>query len=146
MTDVRPDRVTIDTRFGACSAPLDSVVTMADGLPGFEQCRRFVLASSPEIAPFTCVHGLDAPHPSFLAIDPHLVVEGYAPPLEATHRQRLDASEADSLLWLSFVHVEAERATVNLRAPLVINPRRMLGLQIIPADSAYAIDHPLPID
>jgi len=72
----------IDTRFGKCAALAADVVVLPEGMPGFERCRRFVLASSPDIAPFTCVHGLDEPRPSFLAIDPHLVVDGYASPLD----------------------------------------------------------------
>src|SRR5580765_3897992 len=113
----------IDTRFGPFVGAAADIVTMADGVPGFERCRRFVLAALPEIAPFTCVQGLDEPRPSFLAIDPRLIVDGYTQAL-----------------------TDADRATANLRAPLVINPRRMVGLQIIPFDSAYALDHPLPLD
>jgi flagellar assembly factor FliW len=136
----------IDTRFGKCAALAADVVIMPEGMPGFERCRRFVLASSPDIAPFTCVHGLDEPRPSFLAIDPHLVVDGYASPLDTVQRQRIDVSGDEPLLWLSLVHTDGDRATVNLRAPLVINPRRMLGLQVVAAQSAYPLDHPLPID
>jgi flagellar assembly factor FliW len=142
-----PDTIVeIDTRFGKFAAPTDSVVTMAEGVPGFERCHRFVIASSAEIAPFTCVHGLDEPRPSFLAIDPHLVVDGYSPPLVASDRQRIDASGDEPLLWLSLVHIDGDHATVNLRAPVVINPRRMLGLQVVAGDSGYAIDHPLLVD
>ena len=35
------------------------------------------------------------------------------------------------------------QATVNLRAPLVINPASMRGIQLIAAESRYPIDHPL---
>jgi len=138
--------VEIDTRFGKCAALAADVVTIAEGVPGFERCRRYVLATSADITPFTCVHGLDDSRPSFLAIDPRLVVDGYAQTLDAVQRQRLDATTDEPLLWLSLVRTDGDRATVNLRAPIVINPRRMLGLQVIPADSAYALDHPLPID
>jgi flagellar assembly factor FliW len=34
-------------------------------------------------------------------------------------------------------------ATANLRAPLVINPASMRGIQLISLDSPYRIDHPL---
>jgi flagellar assembly factor FliW len=138
--------VQIDTRFGPCAGAAADVVTLTDGMPGFEKCRRFVLAALPEIAPFTCVQGLDEPRPSFLAIDPRFVLHGYAQRLTDADRQRLDAVPGDSLLWLSLVHTDGDRATVNLRAPLVINPRRMLGVQLLPADSRYALDHPLPRD
>jgi flagellar assembly factor FliW len=136
----------VDTRFGPFVGAAADVVTLPDGVPGFERCRRFVLAALPGIAPFTCVQGLDEPRPSFLAIDPRLVVEGYAQPLSDADRGRLAAAAGDPLVWLSLVQIDGERATVNLRAPIIINPRRMVGLQMIPFESAYAIDHPLPLD
>ena len=138
--------VHVDTRFGPFDVAAADVVTLADGVPGFERCHRFVLAAMPEIAPFTCVQGLDEPRPSFLAIDPHLIVDGYAQPLSDADAQRLDRADGDALLWLSLVQTTTDAATVNLRAPLVINPRRMIGLQLIPVESRYALDHPLPLD
>jgi flagellar assembly factor FliW len=32
---------------------------------------------------------------------------------------------------------------VNLRAPLVINPRTLRGIQLITSESNYRFDHPL---
>jgi flagellar assembly factor FliW len=137
--------VQVETRFGPFVGAAADVVTLAEGLPGFERCHRFVLAALPAIAPFTCLQGLDEPRPSFLAIDPRLVVNGYMPALSDGDRQRLCA-DGDALLWLSLVYTNGVQATVNLRAPIVINPRRMVGLQIIPVESAYAFDHPFPVD
>ena len=45
-----------------------------------------------------------------------------------------------------FLRLEDDHAFINLRAPIVINPRRMLGLQLVSADSPYATDHPLLLD
>jgi flagellar assembly factor FliW len=64
-------------------------------------------------------------------------------PLGAAERARLDARPADPLLWLAIVHVEDLAMTANLRAPIVINPRRMVGLQLMGADTAWAADHRL---
>jgi flagellar assembly factor FliW len=121
----------------------DAVVTFAGGLPGFELCRQFVLVSSPSIAPFTVLQGLDGPAPpAFIAIDPALVIADYAVPLEAPDYARLDAAPGAPLLWLAIVAANSA-ATVNLRAPLVINPASMRGIQVMPAESGYPLDHPL---
>ncbi len=137
--------LSIETRFGTFAANTADVVTMVDGMPGFERCRRFVVVAVSAIEPFACFQGLDAPRPSFLAIDPHLVEPRYRELLTAADRKRLDAADDDTLLWLVLVHLDAETPTVNLRAPIVINPRRMLGLQVLPPDSPYTIDHPLQV-
>lgn len=123
-----------------------SIVTMPDGLPGFEQCRRFVVVQSDTLQPFTCLQSLDEPKPSFLALDPRQIVADYAMPLAAGDRARLESNDGDALLWLALVCVESEAATINLRAPVTINARTMRGIQVIPSDSAYSTSHPLPLD
>ena len=123
----------------------DAVVNFAEGLPGFETCRRFILIHSSASEPFTILQGIDgtAP-PAFVAIDPQLVQQGYAKVLESLDLSRVEAQDGDALLWLSLVSAQADgQVTVNLRAPIVINPRSMRGIQLVSSDAAYALDHPL---
>jgi flagellar assembly factor FliW len=123
----------------------DTVVTFPDGLPGFESCRRFVLMSSTALEPFTVVQGLDgtAP-PSFVAVEPQLVDKAYAAPLAGADLERLDAEAGRPLLFLALVAAGPDgSATVNLRAPLVINPQSMRGIQLVTENSPYPLDHPL---
>ncbi len=133
----------VETRFGTFAVAPADVVHFAHGLPGFERCRHFVLVSAPELAPFTLFHGVDAPMPSFLTLDPRQIVAGYEVPLGAAERARLEARADEPLLWLSIAHVDADGITANLRAPIVINPRRMVGLQVMGADTGFATDHRL---
>jgi len=61
--------------------------------------------------------------------------------------RRLDADPGDPLLWLAIVRMgSSEDTCVNLRAPIVVNPRRMLAIQALPHDSAYRHDHPLRLE
>ena len=46
------------------------------------------------------------------------------------------------LLWLSLVSVEPNGAvSVNLRAPIVINPKTMMEQQVLPHDCLYPLRH-----
>jgi len=135
----------VETRFGAFDVDAGAVVMMPDGLPGFEGCRRFVIIAAPTLEPLMCLQGLDAPQPSFLAVDPRLVVPGYQIDLPAPACHRIESSGDDQLLWLAFVRLQDNDALVNLRAPVVVNPRRMIGVQVIPADSPYPVDHRLSL-
>jgi len=137
-----PAELDIVTRFGTFTVDPADVVTFAHGLPGFERCRRFVLVSAPSLDPFTCLHGIDASEPSFLTLDPRRVVPDYDTPLGDGDRHRLGVAADDALLWLAVVHVDDhDAARVNLKAPVVINPRKMVGLQVMAADTAYVTDH-----
>ena len=92
--------------------------------------------------PLRRLHAVDGAEASFLAIDPRQVLEGYRCELSDADRARLGADKTTTLLWLALVTVEADGAmTVNLRAPIVINPNTMIGQQVLPHDCLYPLRH-----
>lgn len=126
-----------------------AVIEFQDGLPGFEHHRRFVIVTDPSLEPFAILRGLGPDAPSFATISPERVVEGYEPVIGSADLARLAAKPGTRLLWLAIVQAATDgTATANLRAPLVINPESLRGLQVIPTgtaagDSPYRFDHPL---
>jgi flagellar assembly factor FliW len=139
----QPTRLQLYTHFGAFELRTEDIVTFPTGLPGFETSRRFVILSSPDLSPLQCLQSVDGPSPSFLAVDPRLVLDGYRTRLNQSDLTRLGVAEDAALVWLSIVTVGADGTFVNLRAPVVINPERMLGFQLVPSDSLYPLRHPL---
>ena len=128
------------------SSAVDKVVTFPEGLPGFEEHRQFMIVASPDMEPFTVMQGVEAEAPSFVAVDPRMVDRGYPTTLDRVDLARLAAHEREPLLWLAIVAAQEDgRATANLRAPVVINPGTMRGIQIIAVESPYRTDHPLPV-
>lgn len=114
------------------------------GLPGFEACRRFVLLAPEAGGPLRCLRSTTGPAASFLVIDPRSVEPAYDMPLAPVDRQRLAAGAGTSLVWLAVVTPEADGTiAANLRAPIVINPDAMIGAQLIPQQSPYAVRHVL---
>src|SRR5262245_66629511 len=90
----------IQTRFGEFVLPAPQVVRFPDGIPGFEMCQRFMLIAADRLTPLSCLQGLDAPFPSFLAAAPANVRADYHPVLGAADRARLGVTHPDALLWL----------------------------------------------
>ena len=143
----RADALRLETPFGDFVAGTDEVVRFPDGLPGFERCVAFVVVSGPALAPFQCLHALEGGPASFLAIDPRRALATYRCRLSDADRGRLAAGEDTPLLWLALITVDdAGGATVNLRAPVVVNPVSMTGFQVMPHDSLYPASHPLVVD
>lgn len=137
-------RLRIQTQFGEFDADPRDILDFPAGLPGFERCRRFAVLSSVAMAPLQCLHSVTG-EATFLAIDPRLVVPQYDCKLAETDRARLGADQHTLLLWLSLVTVDEENnASVNLRAPIVINPARMRGYQVVPDQAEYPLQYPLP--
>jgi flagellar assembly factor FliW len=132
--------IRLNTPFGDFEAGGDSIVTFPDGLPGFEQCRRFVVLRQAGTTPLVCLHAVDGPAAAFLAIDPRSITSGYRCVLSDSDRLRLGAGPGTTLLWLSIVTiVQDDELYVNLRAPVVINPERLVGIQTVPQRTAYPL-------
>lgn len=122
---------------------VSETVRFQDGIPGFESCRQWVILAAEEQTPLRRLQAVDG-DAAFLAIDPRSVMDAYRCELSNTDRRRLGVVDDTPLLWLALVIVEpAGAVTVNLRAPIVINPRTMLGQQVLPQDSLYPLRHVL---
>ena len=121
------------------------VVEFPSGIPGFEAHRRFVLIASADLSPLGCLKAVDATDVSFLVIDPKLVCLGYELRITEFDRARLGAAPDDPLLWLAIVTITEHEAAANLRAPIVINPARMLGAQLIRDDDQYPVRFPISL-
>jgi flagellar assembly factor FliW len=133
------DLTRVETAFGTFDVSPDEIISFPAGLPGFEECRRFVVLSSRELDPFKCLQSVEGPSASFLAVDPRRVFPDYRCVLSDVDRARLGESGEESLVWLAVVSVLDDQTLVNLRAPVVVNPARMLGYQLMPSNSLYPL-------
>jgi flagellar assembly factor FliW len=130
----------VHSRFVAADVNPRDILFFADGLPGYESVREFVLLDMPEQAPLKVLHAVNADEPSFLVIDPKAVLPTYRCELGASDRLRLGTSEDGGLVWLAIVMVGAQgEVSVNLRAPIVINPAQMTGRQVMPNACVYPL-------
>lgn len=138
------DRITVETPFGTFDVESRDVVTFPRGLPGFEQCHRFVLLSHATFAPLRCLYAVDG-LVSFLAVDPKAVIPAYRCSLPVEHRANVGAEADTPLVWLALVAGGDgdDVPTANLRAPVVINPTSMRGCQCVLDDAQYPVRHAL---
>jgi hypothetical protein len=105
-TQELPSRVELITQFGQFTVAAREIVTFPLGVPGFEQCRRFVILSAPDLAPLQCLHVVEGgASVSFLVVDPRHVLPGYRCVLSQTDLVRLGRRRT-TLLWLAIVSVD----------------------------------------
>ena len=120
------------------------VIRFPKGIPGFEACHGFVLMAQEQDTGLQYLKAVEGPPASFLVVDPRHVLPGYRCELSEGDRERLHAQDGTPLLWLVLVSVETDGTVVaNLRAPVVINPDRMIGAQVIPHHCLYPLRHVL---
>jgi len=115
------------------------VLEFPSGIPGFESYRRFVLIASADLSPLGCLKAVDTSDVSFLVIDPRLLHISYDLTLSDFERARIGAGADEPLLWLAIVTITEKEATANLRSPVVINPAKMIGCQVIRENDQYPV-------
>ena len=120
-----------------------NAICFPDGIPGFEACRRFVLLSADSLAPLQRIESIEGPPAAFLGIDPRLVLDGYRCRLSDSDTRALGADADTPLLWFAIISEAEGVLYANLRAPIVINPQRMIGRQVLPDEGLYPIRHQL---
>jgi flagellar assembly factor FliW len=130
----------VQSKFVTTDVNPRDIVRFADGLPGYETVHEFVLLDVPGQAPLKVLHAVNGGEPSFLVIDPKAVLSTYRCELGAPDRLRLGAADDSGLVWLAIVMVGGNGdVSINLRAPIVINPARMTGRQVMPNACVYPL-------
>ena len=133
------------SRFGEISVDLNKEVIFAEGLPGFPEVKRFVLLQRQEDAPFFWLQAVEGPDVAFLLVSPPDFSLDYRPQVPEADLKALDLeSFGDGHLFLVAVVPENPlEMTVNMRAPVIINPAKRTGRQLILADDSYPMRYPM---
>ena len=156
MTSVAPlpemptsdQEILVKTRFGVIAVQPDSVIDMPQGPLGFIQHRRFVMAElpNPKLQQFRLLQSLGDAEVSFVItpLQPESGLIALADIEEACNAAGFEVSEALVLLIVT-VRQEGGRTTtsVNLRAPIVLDPHQRVARQIVLGNPDYAVRHPL---
>jgi flagellar assembly factor FliW len=140
------------TYFGELEYSGTSVYQFPHGLPGFETEQAFVFLRQPHTEPLMFMQSLANRQLCFILL-PILVADPryqigldpeYAGELKLTPGRNPRIGE-DILCAaiLSADSGEPSGPTVNLMAPVVVNLRERIGMQVIQTNSSYSHRHPL---
>lgn len=130
---------------GPVDVKQDEIYTFAHGIPGFEACRQFVILRPEPDSPFAYLQSADRPELVLLVANPFFFYPAYdfEFPEAAAEELGLTAPE-DAVVWsVVTIPEKLEMATLNLAAPIVVNPKTRKGRQTILTDHAYTTKHPL---
>lgn len=132
-------------RVGSVEVNDDKIITFKGGLLGFPELTKFFIADDPNdtAMPFKWLVSIDDPEMAFLVTDPGLFFKDYAFDLTEEDRQSLNAEQAEdlSVIVLLTVPSDPKQITANLRGPLIIHWRSMVGRQIVLKDVPYQTKH-----
>ncbi len=134
----------VTTRFGLVHVPESEVIRIPDGLVGFRSFSQYVHLPDPVVAGLSWLQSVTAPELAFGLIPPPLAVSDYRIELRPGDRAALELDEERSaLVYVILNRGEGGGLTANLQGPLVFNPARRLGRQLVLTSSRYAVKFPL---
>jgi len=131
--------------FGDIEVPGDKIINFKEGVPGFPQIHRFATLEFEDLKPFQYLQALDDPPIALLIINPFVVDSGYKFQLSNSDMEDIQTTNPEDVAVYAVATIpdNAEQATINLMAPIVINVKRRCGKQVILHESGYSVKHPL---
>ncbi len=133
------------TRFGVLEIDDSSVVKMPSGPLGFEEQTTFCLIQHSPDTSFRWLQSVHEPSLAFVVVDPAEFFEDYAIEISDADSEKLELeSEGEALVLVVLtVGAEGRQVTANLAAPIVVNSRTLVGLQVVLQDERYGVKHVL---
>lgn len=122
------------TKLGEFDLKDNEIITFPQGVPGFENLRKFAVVSLEESAPLCWLVSLEDDAVSLPLIDPWIILEDYEVELSENELKLLKVEDPGDLVVWTVVTIpvgKPNESTVNLKAPIVINLRSGIGAQII---------------
>ncbi|MBV8659726.1 MAG: flagellar assembly protein FliW [Burkholderiales bacterium] len=122
----------VTPQFGALDIDEDTIITFPEGMPGFEDCKRFKLLHEDGPAPRVLwLQSIDAPELVMSVIDSSLLDFHYQLNLSDEERALIDyADDAEIILLLTLARVGGTGAVQpNTGSPIVLNAARRKALQ-----------------
>jgi len=128
--------------FGIIDIEESGIITFPEGLPGFENLRKFVLLNKAENdIPFQWLQSIDDFDLAFVVIDPYAIVGNYDIDIDDNEIEVLEIADINKILIYSIVVVpeNIKDMTANLKAPIIINTENMKGKQVVLNDTKYQL-------
>lgn len=128
------------TRFGAIEAEEDLIITLPEGLIGFDDCRRYIVLRHDDRSPFRWLQSLDDGSVAFPVMEPHNFLPDYNPRVSDADAAELGLQPDAAPLVFTVITVprmNPRAMTANLLGPVVVNARTRVGKQVVLDDDRY---------
>jgi flagellar assembly factor FliW len=131
--------------FGEIEYNEDRVIIFPHGLPGFPDNHKFLLIDEDDVPNnlFLWLQCLEDADVAFTLIDIYQIMPDYNPLVEPEMIEELgDLTDIPLEIYnVAVIPEDIKQIRVNLKAPVVINPAAMRGMQVIVSNEEYSIRH-----
>ena len=132
-------------RFGTLEIHAEQVLHFGEGILGFPDLRRFVRIAPESCEPLEFLVPVDEPRLAFPLLNPYLVNASYDFDLNEPEQRAIGLAPGGAILvyCVATLGTKADQATVNLLAPILINPENRRGRQLVLEGTCHSTAAPL---
>ncbi|MGC7870260.1 flagellar assembly protein FliW [Desulfosporosinus sp. SYSU MS00001] len=142
----------------------DNIYYFAQGIPGFESNKEFRFVEEKGV-PFAQLISVEEERIGFILMRPGLLFPDYSVDVDSENEKILRLNESknrtDSIsvspdgnpndhveVWaiVTLNRQNVAKSTVNLRAPMLLNTKHKVGVQVILADERYLTKQPIELE
>ncbi len=135
----------INTRdFGVIQVEVDAIYEFPAGLYGFENDKNFaIFEQSIEDISFLYLQSVDHLIPCFLVFEPWELHPDYQPVLSKEDMEICQVDHNDELIFLVIATVPStiENLSINIKSPVVLNPKTKKARQVILQNPDYTVKY-----
>lgn len=133
------------TRFGQVELNSEDVLTLNEGLLGFQDLRQFVLLDDPNDDIFAWLQSCELPSVAFPVLEPEIFGHKYSVNLNRTDMEslKMQADQMPAFLNIITIPDDPTQMTANIKAPIVINLDQRIARQCVLQDNNLAIKEPI---
>ena len=130
--------------FGEIDINDDKVINFENGLPGFENLKKFsFMTDEDENSPFCWLQSIEDIDIVFTLFNVFKFLPDYNPSVEIESLDKLGNTEEENLMIYCIAHIpnDIKNMTINLKAPVVINIDNNKANQFICNNEEYPIKY-----
>ena len=130
--------------FGEVEIDESTIITIPNGIIGFEDTKRYTLLSPLGEDTFPMwLQAVDSAEPCFLVYDPWHIYPDYNFEIDDEMQSTLKVEDGDGLrlLAVAIVPDDYKKTTINLRCPIILNTKNNVAGQTILED--YEFKYPV---
>lgn len=132
------------TTFGKIEISEEKIVHFKDGVPGFENLKKFVIIILEQTHPFIWLQSIEEDI-SFPVMSPFEIDSEYSPNVDDHDLDEIKVQDEKDILVLVICVIPKDitQMTANMAAPIVINIKSGLGKQVLTIDERYKVRQPI---
>jgi flagellar assembly factor FliW len=124
-----------NNHFGEFEYEEKFILNFTAGLIGFEENKKYLIVNDEDVQPFRWLVSIEDDSLSFPILDPELLVPGYS--------RNIKASSDTTVFVVAALNEQADKSTVNLRSPLLIDNTTGEAKQVILDDESLPLQYSL---